>query len=302
LPKKEKFVEMAEASTGDESIPAQEPDTQARPALAADDSGSPDRRTPLVLLHGLTFDRTLWKPALAELRRIDPGRRVLALDLPGHGESPGWPSYDIESVADGVHRAVEQTQLQSPVVVGHSISAVIATVYAARYPTRGVVNVDQSLQVAPFAGLVRSLADKLRGPDFPAVWEMFAASMQIEQLSENAQRLVRSTCQPRQELVLGYWRELLDRPIDELADLAAAALTAVQAAGVPYLVVAGNALEPGYQQWLTEMLPQVKITVWPGSGHFPHLAHPDRFAECLAATSRSTVETPSDARSTTATA
>jgi pimeloyl-ACP methyl ester carboxylesterase len=290
------------ASTGDETIPAQKPDTQARPPLAGDDSGSPNRRPPIVLLHGLTFDRSLWNPALAELRRIDPGRRVLALDLPGHGESPGWPSYDIESVADGVHRAVEQAQLQSPVVVGHSISAVIATLYAARYPTRGVVNVDQSLQVAPFASLVRSLADKLRGPEFPAVWEKFAASMQIERLPESAQDLLRSTCQPRQELVLGYWRELLERPIDELVDLAAASLTAVRDAGVPYLVVAGNALESGYQQWLTEMLPQVKIAVWPGSGHFPHLAHPDRFAESLAATSRSTVETPSDARSTTATA
>jgi len=61
----------------------------------------------------------------------------------------------------------------------------------------------------------------------------------------------------------------------------------------------GDALEPGYQQWLNEMLPQVSVTVWPGSGHFPHLAHPDLFAECLATTSRWPVETPSDARSAT---
>jgi pimeloyl-ACP methyl ester carboxylesterase len=198
------------------------------------------------------------------LQRIDPGRRVLALDLPGHDESPDWTSYDIESVADGVHRAVEQAQLQSPVVVGHSISAVIATVYAARYPSSGVINIDQSLQVAPFANLVRSLADKLRGPNFPALWENFAAGMQIELLPESAQALVRSTSRPRQELVVAYWRELLARPTEELADLAAAALTTVRDAGLPYLVVAGNPLEPGYQQWLTGMLPQVKITVWPG--------------------------------------
>jgi pimeloyl-ACP methyl ester carboxylesterase len=293
---------MEVARTSDEIIPAQEPDTQARPALAGDDSGSPDHRAPLVLLHGLTFNRSLWNPALAGLQQIDPDRRVLALDLPGHGESPDWSSYDIESVADGVYRAVEQAQLQSPVVVGHSISAVIATLYAARYPTRGVINIDQSLQVAPFANLVRSLADKLRGPNFPAVWEMFAANMRIELLPESAQELVRSTSRPRQELVLGYWRELLDRPTDELADLAAAALTTVRDAGLPYLVVAGNPLEPAYKQWLTDMLPQVKITVWPGSGHFPHLAHPDRFAECLATTARWTAETPGDARSTTTTA
>jgi hypothetical protein len=97
---------------------------------------------------------------------------------------------------------------------------------------------------------------------------MFAASMQIGQLPESAQELVRSTCQPRQEVVLGYWQQLLDRPIDELVDLAAAALTAVRDAGVPYLVVAGNPLEPDSQQWLSEMLPQVEIEVWTGSGHF----------------------------------
>ena len=114
--------------------------------LAADDYGDSDHRPPLVLLHGLTFDRSMWRPALAELHGIDPGRRVLALDLPGHGESPAWSSYDIEGVADGVHRAVDEAELESPVVVGHSIAAVIAGVYAARYPTSGVINVDQPLQ------------------------------------------------------------------------------------------------------------------------------------------------------------
>jgi pimeloyl-ACP methyl ester carboxylesterase len=116
--------------------------TRTLAGLAADDYGHPDDRAPLVLLHGLTFDRSLWRPSLAELSRIDPGRRVLALDLPGHGASPGWPSYDVQSLAHGVHRAVDKAGLQSPVVVGHP-RGVIATAYAAQYPTRGIINVDQ---------------------------------------------------------------------------------------------------------------------------------------------------------------
>jgi pimeloyl-ACP methyl ester carboxylesterase len=59
--------------------------------LAGDLAGAPDRRPPLVLLHGLTFDRTMWHPALAHLAALDPGRQILSLDLPGHGDSPGWP-------------------------------------------------------------------------------------------------------------------------------------------------------------------------------------------------------------------
>jgi pimeloyl-ACP methyl ester carboxylesterase len=251
--------------------------------FAADDYGKSDARPPLVLLHGLTFDRSLWRPSLRELQRIDPGRRVLALDLPGHGESPRWPAYDVESVTHGVHRAVEEAQLHSPVVVGHSIAGVIATVYAAHYPTRGVINVDQPLQVEPFAGLVQSLADKLRGPAFPAVWQMFAASMHIERLPAAGQELVRSSSQPRQDLVLGYWREVLYRPASELADMVGATLAAVRAAGVPYLLVAGDELTTGYRGWLIERLPHATVMEWPGSGHFPHIAHPSRFAACLAA-------------------
>lgn len=50
--------------------------TQAACRLAADDNGDYGARPPLVLLHGLIFDRSLWRPSLAELPRIDPGRRV----------------------------------------------------------------------------------------------------------------------------------------------------------------------------------------------------------------------------------
>jgi pimeloyl-ACP methyl ester carboxylesterase len=126
--------------------------------VAGDLTGEPGRRPPLVLLHGLTFDRTSWHPVLAELATLDPGRQVLALDLPGHGESPPRPGYDLEPVADAVHRAVAEAGLSGPVLAGHSAGGVIATIYAARYPARGVVNVDQPLRVEPFAQLVRSLA------------------------------------------------------------------------------------------------------------------------------------------------
>ena len=150
--------------------------------------------------------------------------------------------------------------MQAPVIVGHSLAAVIATVYAAQHPTRGIVNVDQPLQVEAFAGLVKSLADKLRGPAFPAVWERFAASMHIELLRESAQRLVRTSSHPRQDLVLGYWREILERPVEELVDVAAGGLASLRAAGMPYLVVAGGDLDPDYERWLHRVPPRPPLS------------------------------------------
>jgi hypothetical protein len=83
-------------------------------------------------------------------------------------------------------------------------------VYAAQYPTQGVINVDRQLRVAPFAGLVQ--ADKLGGAAFAAVRQMFAASTDIELLPDVGQELVPSSSQPRLDLVLRYWREVLGRP------------------------------------------------------------------------------------------
>src|SRR5260370_19637117 len=136
--------------------------TRTLAGLDADDSGHSDDRAPLVLLHGLPFDRSLWRPSLAELYRIDPGRRVLALDLPGHGASPGWPSYDVQSLAHGVHRAVDEAGLPSPVVVGHSIAGGIATAYAPQYPSPRTINADPPLQSPPLTRPAPSLAGNPR--------------------------------------------------------------------------------------------------------------------------------------------
>ena len=252
--------------------------------LAGDLAGAADRRPPLVLLHGLTFDRTMWRPALAHLAELDPGRQVLALDLPGHGESPAWPRYDMEPVTDALHQAITEAGLSSPVLAGHSISGVIATIYAARHPARGVVNVDQPIQLEPFARLLQSLAGPLRGPGFARVWEQFEASMGIGLLPQAAQDLLSRARYVRQDLVTGYWREVLDRPAEELAGLLADGLAALRDAKMPYLYVTGHEPDAEYLEWLNRELPRAEVTVWPGSAHFPPLAQPGRFAGVLAAT------------------
>jgi pimeloyl-ACP methyl ester carboxylesterase len=229
----------------------------------------------------------MWQPALDELAVIDPGRRTVALDLPGHGTSPAARSYDLDVVAELVHGAVEDAGLEAPVLVGHSISGVIATLYAARYPTRGVVNVDQTLEVEPVIGLVESVATQLRGPGFPRLWaELFFPSMHAELLPPAGRELVRSTSRPDQQLVLGYWRQLLDGDVGAVVEMASDALAAVRRSGVAYLYIAGADVEPGYARWLAREIPQAETEVWPGSGHFPHLADPQRFAKVLATTGR----------------
>lgn len=133
--------------------------------LSGDDTGDDRESPPIVLLHGLTFDRRTWRPIIDTFRTQDRARRVLALDLPGHGESPPLPSHDLPLVAAVVHDALRAAGVERPVMVGHSISGVLMSLYAATCPVAGVVNVDQPLRIWDGSGHFPHLAHPDRFAD-----------------------------------------------------------------------------------------------------------------------------------------
>jgi pimeloyl-ACP methyl ester carboxylesterase len=250
--------------------------------LAVDNLGCTDARAPLLLLHGLSFDRRVWRPILTQLEAIDPARRVLAVDLPGHGDSDDQGSYDLDDVLETIHRATTSAGLAAPVVVGHSSSALGATVYASRYPTRGVISVDRTLDVADFGAYLGQNAERLRGAGFEAEWRRLFGGA-FDHLPPAASELLRETSHPRRDVIDGYWRAALDGHTDQFLAEVREATDVLARDGTPYRLIAGADPGPTYRARLRRELPQAMIEVWPLSGHFPHLAHPERFARRLAA-------------------
>jgi pimeloyl-ACP methyl ester carboxylesterase len=242
--------------------------------ISATLTGVADDRPPVVLVHGLTYDRRQWGPLTRELDALDPGRRTFALDLPGHGQSPPRDAYGSDETAEVLHRAITAARLDAPVVVGHSLGGILATVYAARYPTRGVLNLDQPLRLGRFGAVVRDVEPVLRGPDWRAVWDRFVAGMGTDGLAPDARALARDASAPRADLLLGYWAEILGSTDEEIDARRARELAEIAARGVPYVLVTST--EPEVR------LPGVEQVVLPGGGHFPHLAHPRAVAELLA--------------------
>jgi pimeloyl-ACP methyl ester carboxylesterase len=231
---------------------------------------------PVVFLHGLTFNRTSWRPIV---ERLCARFACLAIDLPGHGDSPGPPRL-LDEVAAGVHELLAERGIDRPVVVGHSMAAGIAALYAASYPVAGMVNVDQPLDVRPFAHLVHQLAPALRGDDFYTAFEPFRQSIGVEMLPEPERFTVAASQCIRQDLVLGYWDEVLHgRPEDLQAriDETAGAIRA------PCLAVFGHSLSAEERNHLRRLLPTLELEEWPDHGHLVHLVAPDRFARRLAA-------------------
>jgi pimeloyl-ACP methyl ester carboxylesterase len=244
--------------------------TDLRAGLAYDIEGT---GTPVVFLHGLTFDRRTWRPIID---RLDGSVTSIAIDLPAHGDSGGEPA-PLEVVAERIHQLLQTLGVERPVVVGHSMAAGIAGLYASAHPARGVVLVDQATEVLPFAQMLHQIAPMLRGPAFDQVWPNIENSLGLERIPEPTRSLVLETHKVKQDVILGYWDQVLNTQPAELQAWIDDKAARIQ---VPCLAVFGRPATDGERERLSRP-PGAQIEEWAGDGHFVHLVDPARFATRL---------------------
>lgn len=230
---------------------------------------------PLVLIHGLTDTRRVWDPLLAPLAA---SFRVLSVDLRGHGESFDGAPYDALTLASDVHEVVEHLGVVDPLVIGHSLGGFVATAYASRFHCAGVINIDQSLDLADFAAMVGPFQADLADPaQFEPIMLMVFSTMRGALNDEEWDRLARER-RFNQRAVLGIWSTIFDL---DAAGLDAFVEAITRPIVAPYLALHGSALAPDYATWLGARIATARLIEWPDRGHLPHLVEPDRFVELV---------------------
>ena len=229
-----------------------------------------------MLVHGITESRRSWDPLI---ERLAASHDVLAVDLRGHGESDLGGPYDVITMAADVHEVVEALGMERPLLIGHSLGGTVVSAYAAMYPCRGVVNIDQPMRLGDFQAALRSVESMLRGDDaaFQQVMATVFETMRGELDDEKWERLV-GLRRADQEVVLGVWAAVLESEAEQLEAMVNALAAAIT---VPYLSVHGTDPGAGYDEWLGELVQDVRIERWDGLGHYPHLVQTDRFFDLL---------------------
>jgi pimeloyl-ACP methyl ester carboxylesterase len=225
---------------------------------------------PLILLHGAGGDLMHWPGALRRL----PGRRVIALDLPGHGRSAGPPCPGIADYAAEVARFAAALGLGRAVLAGHSMGGAIALEIALRYPDRvaGLVLIATGARLPVSPRLLDAVAR-----DF----EQAAALLGAWAYGRQADRRLAETAAQR----LGD-----TNPTLLLADLQACAAfdrTAdIGRIAAPALVLCGEAdtmTPPALGAKLAQRLPCASLEIIPGAGHMLMLELPGETARRIEA-------------------
>lgn len=225
----------------------------------------------MLLLHGGGRARGDWDVFVELL--LGSGFRPVSMDLRGHGESGAAPWSWGEALAD-VAAVVDEVGLHRPVIVGHSLGGMVATLWAGRHPE------------CPLAVNLDGHGNPTRPGHFFGLDEASAARACREMtlfLGEMGQGLPAPLVQ-------------LMREVDAL-DLFAA----YRAARCPLLVVSGDGmafsgvfpdhLVPAWGAYCAWLRHELKATVRESSlvreaslptGHDPHLEDPEALLRLLA--------------------
>lgn len=104
---------------------------------------------PVVLIHGWPLSHRMWDDQISAL--VEAGYRVIAYDRRGFGKSDKpWDGYDYDTLADDLHRLIEQLDLKDTVLVGFSMGGGEVARYVGSHGTSRLAKIILVGAVTPF--------------------------------------------------------------------------------------------------------------------------------------------------------
>ncbi len=249
---------------------------------------------PVVLIHGITGSSEQWLPVMDPLAE---SFTVLAPDLLGHGESAKpRGDYSLGAYASGIRDLLVGLEVPAATIVGHSLGGGIAMQFAYQFPERC-----ERLVLVSSGGLGAEVNPLLRAASLPGselVLPLLTASRLLAAgtaIGSALGRLGLKTGPDLAELARGYaslsdpeTRAAFIHTLRAVIDLGGQRVSATDrlylTARMPSLIVWGSRdqiIPVEHAHAAHEAMPGSRLEVFDGTGHFPQLEHPWRFARLL---------------------
>lgn len=241
-----------------------------------------------LLLHGTGASLHSWRP-LAPWLHAD-GWRVIAPDLPGHGQTQALPRHrcSLPGMAEALAALLAALGEAPQLVIGHSAGAALSAQWALDHPPpalRQLVWVAGALQ--PLPGLAGRVAPALARWAAGSRWVPRWAARHARDPAA-VERLIRGTGSRLDAPSLQAYGELWRQPdhvAGTLAMMAGWDLAPLQPRlarlAWPVLLLHGSAdrtVPPAESDAVAAWLPQARVRRLPGLGHLAHEQAPERLA------------------------
>ena len=250
---------------------------------------------PVLLVHGIGSSADTWGDVPSRLSA--QGIRVVALDLPGHGESSKGPGdYSLGSLASTLRDLLDELAIDRVHLVGHSLGGGVSMQFAYQFPDRMesiVLESSGGLGEETFTGL---RAASLPGSELVIKWAINRKTLRgATWLGERLGRIgiTPHALSPR-ALETVSWLSEADRRTAFLATLRSVVSPAGQRVsaldklhlldGTRVLIIWGDKdpmIPIAHGRDAHAVIEGSRFVVFPGAHHEPHLHDPDRFAELL---------------------
>jgi len=234
--------------------------------LAYDAAGAGD--PPMIFIHGWCCDRSYFAP---QFEHFASGHAVVAMDLRGHGES-GRPAarpggYAMDVMADDVLSVAAAAGCDRPVLVGHSLGALIGLSCAAR---AGVIRALVMVDPAPITNekakrFFRESVAAVAADDNGSWRTMFVEGMFLPTDAARRAAIIEQMTRTPPAISAEVLRVMGE--FDGAGALAQAT--------VPVLSI-GSAVPSNASADLRRLCPAITVGQTVGSGHFNQLEVPDQ--------------------------
>jgi pimeloyl-ACP methyl ester carboxylesterase len=228
-------------------------------------------REALVLIHGWTCNLDYWRDQVPDFAKRN---RVIALDLPGHGQSDKPEiAYSMDLFAKAVDAVMRDAKVERAVLVGHSMGTPVARQFYRKYPqkTLAIVIVDGGLRPFGDKKMRDGFVAAFRAPNYKeAATQMFAAMSGPQLSAETQERIKTSFLNTPQHVIVSAMEGMNDDSI-----------YAPDKMNVPVLAILAKSpfWQADTEEFFRSIAPNLDFDMWEGVGHFLMMEKPKQFNE-----------------------